>query len=223
MEAVRSEDVADKGREGAFLIACAGIRNRAVVSSKASLARTATGQSRDISRCANARMPQSRVQLLSKTSRFCSMLNRQIPGVETTLSSRKQRTANCSNRQKITFCKSEIPNSVFVTPSPELLSRSLAHHMFLALLGSEFAPLPTPLTTGHSPLVTVISNRELLVLETPQRADNKHRPTVLIENFGPNESRGFRAFVAAAFRRAAFACESSIQAGESAKPEGRTK
>jgi hypothetical protein len=31
-----------------------------------------------------------------------------------------------------------------------------------------------------------ISNRELLVLEILQPAENKHRPTVLIENFEPN-------------------------------------
>jgi hypothetical protein len=39
------------------------------------------------------------MQTSLKTSRFCGELNRQIQEVETTLSYRKQRTANCSNSQ----------------------------------------------------------------------------------------------------------------------------
>jgi hypothetical protein len=204
MEAVQSEDVADKGAAGVLLTSRAGIRNTAAVWPKANLARTATDQSRDNSRCAGAKMPQSRVQVFSKTSSFCSKLNRQTPEVETTLSSRKQRSANCSNRQKIQFCKSQNLRSTSANPCSEQLSRRLAHSLFLR---------------RNPP----ISNRELLVLEIPQPAENKHRLTVLIENFEPNDSRSFRAFVAAAFRRAAFACESPIQAGESAKLEGRSK
>jgi hypothetical protein len=204
MEAVQSEDVADKGAADVLLTSCAGIRKTAAVCPKASLARTAAEQSRDSSWCAHARMPQSRVQLLSRMSHFSSKLNRQTPEVETTLTPRKQRTANCSNRQKIQFCKSENPSATFAKSFPEPFSRRLAHSLFLK---------------GNPP----ISNRELLVLEISQRAENKHRPTVLIENFEPNDSRSFRAFVAAAFRRAAFACESPIQAGESAKPEGRSE
>jgi len=167
MEAVQSEKAADKGREGAFLIACPGIRNRAVVSPKASLSKAAPKQSRDNSCRARERMPQSRVNLLSKTNHFCSKLNRQIPEVETTLTSRKQRTANCSNRQKITFCKSENPSAAFAQSCPEPFSRRLARSVFLQRNGP-------------------ISNRELLVLEILQPAENKHRPTVLIENFEPN-------------------------------------
>jgi hypothetical protein len=167
MEAVRIEMVADKGREGAFLTGCAGIRNRAAVSPKASPARTASEQSRDSSSSANARTTQSQSPLPSKTSHFCSKLNRQTPEVETTLTPRKRRTANCSNRQKIQFCKSQNLRSTSANPGSEQLSRRLAHSVFLK---------------RNPP----ISNRELLVLEILQRAENKHRPTVLIENFEPN-------------------------------------
>src|SRR5271163_2878516 len=180
MEAVQSEKVADKGREGVLLTGYAGIRSRGLVSPKASLSKTAPEQSRHNSCRDCARMPQSRLQLLSKTGRFCSKSNRQIPEVETTLTSRKQRSANCSNRQKIQFCKSKNPSTVFATPSPKLLSRGLAQGV---------------LATSHSPLATVLSNRELVVLETLQPAENKHRPTILIENFEPNHHVDFRAFV----------------------------
>lgn len=39
-----------------------------------------------------------------------------------------------------------------------------------------------------------ISNREPLGLQIPQSAENKHRRTVLIANFGPNHCLGFRAY-----------------------------
>jgi hypothetical protein len=204
MEAVQSKKVADKGRNGAFLTGCAGITNNAVACPTASLDRTAAERSRVNSSSTYAGMPQSRVHSLSKTIRFCGKLNRQIPEVETTLSLRKQRSANCSNRQKITFCKSENPCAAFALSCPEPFSRR---------------PAPSVFLNRNQP----ISNRELLVLEIPQPAENKHRPPALIENFEPNHSRSFRAFVAAAFRRAASACQSPIQAGESAKPEGRSK
>jgi hypothetical protein len=167
MEAVQSEDVAVKGAERVLLTSHAGIRNRAVVSPKASLARTASEQSRDNPWCADARMPQSRVQLLSRTSHFSSKLNRQTPEVETALTPRKQRSANCSNRQKMHFCKSENPSAAFAKSCPEPFSRRLARSAF---------PVPNQ----------AISNRELLVLEILQRAENNHRPAVLIENFEPN-------------------------------------
>jgi hypothetical protein len=166
MEAVQSEDVADKGAVGVLLTSCAEI-NSAVVWPKATRARTAPEQSRDTSWCAYARLPQSRAQILSRTSHFSSKLNRQTPEVKTTISSRKQRTANCSNRQKIQFCKSQNLRATPPNACSEPLSRGLAHRVFLK---------------RNPP----ISNRELLVLENPQRAENKHRPTVLIENFEPN-------------------------------------
>jgi len=185
MEAVRIEKVAARCAEGAFLTGCAGIRNRAVPSSKEGLLRAGAEQSRDKSWSAPARMPQSQVQPSSEPSHFCSKLSRQTPEVETTLNPRKQRTANCSNRQKIEFC--EARNSSLI----------LAH---------------------NSP----ISNRELLVLEIPQRAENKHRGPVLIENFEPNPCSNFRAYVAAAFlprgmrgRPAQFPRQYSEQAGPS--------
>jgi hypothetical protein len=162
MDAVQSEDVADKGAERVLLTSCAGIRNSAIVWPKASVPKTAVEQARDNSWCTYA--------TLSETSHVCRKLNRQTPEVETTLTRRKQRTANCSNRQKIQFCKSENPSAAFAKSCPEPFSRRLARFAFLE---------------PNQP----ISNRELLVLEIPQRAENKHRPTVLIENFEPNCAR----------------------------------
>ncbi len=178
MEAVRIEKVAARRAEGAFLTGCAGIRNRAVVSPKEGVVRAEAPQARDKSWSAYATMPRSQVQPSSESSHFCSKLNRQTPEVETTLNLRKQRTANCSNRQKIKFCESQNSSLIFARNSP-------------------------------------ISNRELLELEIPQHAENKHRPTVLIENFEPNPCSNFRAYVAAAFRREQFPRRSLEQAGQS--------
>ena len=50
---------------------------------------------------ANSKTPCVHMQTSVKTSRFCGKLNRQTQEVESPLSYRKQRTANCSNRQKI--------------------------------------------------------------------------------------------------------------------------
>jgi hypothetical protein len=90
-----------------------------------------------------------------------------------------------------------------------------------------------PLATSHSPLATSISNRELTMrqasasrasaqqrttrgicsaisnrelfgLEISQLVENKHPRPILIANFEPNDFFDFRAFVAAAFRRAGF-------------------
>jgi hypothetical protein len=55
---------------------------------------------------ANLKMPRAPMQTSTKTSRFYVKLNRQTQEVETTLSYRKQRTANRSNRQKIDKWKS---------------------------------------------------------------------------------------------------------------------
>jgi len=151
MEAVRIEKVAAGCAEGAFLTGCAGIRNRAVVSSKEGLVDAGAKQSRDKSWSAHARMPQSQVQPSSESSHFCSKLNRQTPELEITLNPRKQRTANCSNRQKIKFCEARNSSLVSARNSP-------------------------------------ISNRELLELEIPQLAENKHRGPILIANFEPNYS-----------------------------------
>src|SRR5271156_2116255 len=49
----------------------------------------------------NSKTPRVHMQTSLKTGRFCAELNRQIQELETTLSYRKQRAANCSNRQKI--------------------------------------------------------------------------------------------------------------------------
>jgi len=146
MEAVRIEKVAARCAASAFLTGCAGIRNRAVVSPQEGLVEVGAEQSRDKS-WSRARMPQSQVQ--PSSGHFCGKLNRQTPEVETTLSPRKQRIANGSNRQKIEFCEAR-NSSLF--------------------------------SARNSP----ISTREVLELEIPQHAENKHRGPVLIENFEPN-------------------------------------
>jgi hypothetical protein len=208
MGAVQSEKVAEKGSQGAFLIDPAGIRKRSAASHKAGVDKAAIGQSRDRSSSVDARTPQSQVQLLSGASHFRSKLNRQTPELEITLSFRKQRSANCSNRQKIQICKSGNPSSTFATPSRQMLSRGLAQCVFLE---------------RNRP----ISNRELLGLEIPQLAENKHRRAVLIENFEPNPFSGYQPYVPSAFlpretkgKRAAFACQLPRQAGESAPARG---
>jgi hypothetical protein len=58
------------------------------------------------------------------------------------------------------------------------------------LTGSRIA-----LSHARSLIAKALSNRESLELEIPQRADNKHRRTVLIENFEPNHCFNFRASV----------------------------
>jgi hypothetical protein len=132
MEAVRIEKVAGRCAEGAFLTGCAGIRNRAVVSSKEGLVDAGAEQSRDKSWSAHARMPQSLVHPSSESSHFCSKLNRQTPEVEITLNPRKQRTANCSNRQKIIFCEARNSSLILAQTSPisnrELLELEIPQH-----------------------------------------------------------------------------------------------
>jgi hypothetical protein len=79
------------------------------------------------------------------------------------------------------------------------LSRAQSRGVSPALLSLEFAPLPPQAVKNSSPArrnegsIARVSNRELLELEIPQRAENKHRHTVLIENFEPNHCFNFRA------------------------------
>ena len=64
---------------------------------------------------ANLKTPRMQTKTSAKTGHFYGKLNRQTQEVETALSYRKQRTANCSNRQKIN--KSE---SLFSALHPSL-------------------------------------------------------------------------------------------------------
>jgi hypothetical protein len=201
MDAIQSEKAADGSPKGAFLIDPARIRSRTAASPKATSSSPPTEQSRDGSPLPDTRTQQSQAQLLNESGRFCSKLNRQTPELETALNLRKQRTVNRSNRQKFQFFNSRSSRSTSSSPCSEQLSQGLAHSVFLE---------------GSQP----ISNRELLVLEIPQHAENKHRRPVLIENFELNHRLAFRAFVAAAFRRAAFACQNPSQARESARARG---
>ena len=150
MEAVRIEKVADGCAEGAFLTGCAGIRNRAVVSPKEGLLRAGAEQLRDKSWSACARMPRLQVRPSSESSHFCSKLNRQTPEVETTLNPRKQRTANCSNRQKIKFYEARNSSLILARNSPisnrelpelEIPQRAENKHQRPVLI-ENFAPNP---------------------------------------------------------------------------------
>jgi hypothetical protein len=97
------------------------------------------------------------------------------------------------------------------TIKPCLPGARTAHHGFRsagvspALLGLELDSLSAQATKTSAPacpadgIITVISNRELLVLETPQVAENKHRRPDLIENFEPKAAPNFRPFATAAF------------------------
>jgi hypothetical protein len=84
------------------------------------------------------------------------------------------------------------------------------------------------LATSRSPLTTRISNRELLGLEISQLVENKHPQPVLIANFEPNHFPAFRAYVAAAFKRAGSplllaALEPAGRSGKSSQRSGCSK
>ena len=70
----------------------------------------------------NPKTPCVHMQTSLETSRFCGKLNRQIQEVESTLSYRKQRTANCSNSQKFKKWDSRfsalIPALFYATATP---------------------------------------------------------------------------------------------------------
>ena len=104
--------------------------------------------------------PRSKAHRWSETSPYFRKLNRQIPELESPVTLRRQTTANCSNRQKIQFCKNEIS-----TQSVRASSRTSS-------LIEESDP--------H------ISDRELLGLEILQLTENKHRRPLLVANFEPN-------------------------------------
>jgi hypothetical protein len=143
-------------------------------------------------------------QLLIKT-------NRQIPELETALSLRKQRTANCSNRQKSAF---------LATRHSRLVTRISNRERTMRRASASRASSPLRTTRG---ICSALSNRELLGLEILQLAENKDRQPVLIANFEPNYFPAFRAYVAAAFRRAGFPSRSSRHPGKSAQLMSRSK
>ncbi len=68
-----------------------------------------------------------------------------------------------------------------------------------------------------------ISNRELLGLEILQLAENKRQRSLLIANFEPNQRSAFYAYVAAAFRRAAFLPQFPGEVRESGRRKGHRK
>jgi hypothetical protein len=80
------------------------------------------------------------------------------------------------------------------------------------------------LATSHSPLITGISNRELLELEILQLAENKHHRPVLIAKRESNRFVDFQAYVAAAFWRIGFPLSLAARelAGQPAKSTQRS-
>jgi hypothetical protein len=101
---------------------------------------------------------QYSLRTLGEASQILIKLNRQIPDLKALLSLRKQRTAECSNRQKTQFCSAQ----------------------------DSTRKLPTDSSNGHPP--PGVSNRELLGIEILQLAENKRPRPVLIANFEPNDS-----------------------------------
>jgi hypothetical protein len=104
--------------------------------------------------------PRPRAHGWSETSPYFRKLNRQIPELKCPVTHRKQTRANCSNRQRIKFCKNEFPTQ--------------------KLHGSARTFSSTEKNRPH------FSNRELLGLEILQLAENKRPRPVLIANFEPN-------------------------------------
>jgi hypothetical protein len=83
----------------------------------------------------NPKTPCAHMQTSLKTSRFCGELNRQIQEVETTLSYRKQRTATCSNRQKIKKWDSRfsaLSPAVFCAPAGAFGATKTQQHLAAA-------------------------------------------------------------------------------------------
>jgi hypothetical protein len=146
-------------------------------------------QSREGSWSDTANTSQSSLRMLGEASQIRIKLNRQIPELETALSLRKQRTANYSNRRSSGGRGSNISNGELT------MRRASAFRAGNATRGICFA----------------LSNRELLGLEISQLIENKHRRSVLIANFEPNDFLNFK--VCLATLRACVATRSFGRAG----------
>jgi hypothetical protein len=170
-------------------------------------AEEADSQSREISRSISPSEPQSKVQKWIETTPHFRKLNRQIAELEPPLTLGKQTTANCSNRQKMQLCKNEISTqelrTSFRTSSVTDESDPHISNCELTMRRASASRASAPRRTMRG-ICSPLSNRELLGLEILQLAENKHPRPVLIANFEPNDFFDFRAFVAAAFRRAGF-------------------
>jgi hypothetical protein len=194
-------------------------------------AEEADSQSREISRSIPPSEPQSKVQKWIETAPHFRKLNRQIAELEPPVTLGKQTTANCSNRQKMQFCKNEIStqelrtsfrtSSVTDESDPHISNRELT----MRRASASRASAQHRTTRG---ICSALSNRELLVLEILQLAENKHPRLVLIANFEPNDFVDFQAFVAAAFRRTGFplspgALKPAGRSGKASQQECGTK
>jgi hypothetical protein len=156
-------------------------------------AEEADSQPRKISWSITPAKSQSKAHRRSETSHYFRRLNRQIPALEPSVTLRKQRTANCSNRQKIQFYKNEIstqqPCSSARThlssgeSGPHISNRELTMRRASAFRASNA-------TRG---ICFALSNRELLGLEILQLIENKSPRPVLIANFEPNHFPFFQA------------------------------
>jgi hypothetical protein len=179
---------------------------------------------------------QSPSQTSSAASRFLFKLNRQIPELEAPLSLRKQRSANHSNRQNSSSLATSHLLALLAllalaqegTKEGLLVTRISNRELTMRVVCAPDGPAERGASASRANSVMrgiclALSNREPLELETLQLAENKHRHPVLIANFEPIHRAGFRAFVAAAFRRATFLFQSSGHPRESAQREGLSK
>jgi hypothetical protein len=191
------------------------------------------GQSRQGRSSPSPSTSQSPSQTSSAASRFLFKLNRQIPELEAPLSLRKQRSANHSNRQNSSSLATSHLLALLAltqegTKEGPLVTRISNRELTMRVVCAPAGPAERRASASRPNSVMrgirfALFNRELLELEILQLAENKHRRPVLIANFEPIHRAGFRAFVAAAFRRATFLFQSSGHPRESAQREGLSK
>src|SRR5579862_980314 len=131
---------------------------------------------------------QSPLRTPDEASQVPIKLNRQIPELETVLSLRKQRTVNCSNRQKIQFCKVQISIQELFDPArtrslTEVSNRRISNREPTMQRAS--ASRASALQRATQGICSGLSNRELLGLGISQLVENKHPRPILIANFEP--------------------------------------
>lgn len=140
---------------------------------------------------------RSKAQRLSETSPYFRELNRQIPELKRPVTLRKQTTTNCSNRQKIQFCKNQIPTQQLHVSSrtgslPEESDPRVSNRGLTMRRASAFRA-----SNAKRGICFALSNRELWGLGILQLAENKSRRRLLTANFEPNHRADFRSFVTA--------------------------
>ncbi len=185
-EAVQSDNGPERRLHDAFLIAPAAIANRQTANLAKRQRPTANFPKMGIAKCQPiSREPNDRKVAQKGPLATChSPLTSRISNRELTMRRASASRASALRRTTRGIC-SAISNRE-LTLRRASASRASAQHRT---------------TRG---ICSALSNRELLVLEILQLAENKHPRPILIANFEPNDFFDFRAFVAAAFRRAGF-------------------